>query len=211
MSDPRVPAEVVAQLTRLYKQAFDKGDLAIAEQISAMMRQFSDGSPVNVEMEKVGQGERLLLSEKWAEARDILASIDRSLLPDLNRPGVLNNLAYATSQAGDPQRGIELIVTAIEEADALGADYPQEKLAFLRSTHGISLSLAGKHEEAVSILAPIVEKHEAPARARTVRAYYLGQSCRALGRHEEATRALTLTASGEGPFVPRAQAALERG
>ena len=199
----------IAEATAGYKDGLDRGDLAEAEHFSALIRALSGAgdAPEQLEMEKVGTGERLILAERWADARDVLASIDRSMLPEMNRPGILNNLAYATAQAGDQERAIELVTTAQKEAEAMGADYPQEKLPFFRGTHGIALSLAGRHEEAVALLAPLLEI-EKPARARSVRAYYLGQSFRALGRTAEAARALEVAAAGEGPFVPRAEAAL---
>lgn len=198
--------DAAAELTALYKAAFEGGDKAQAEQIAQLMRAFSDVSAVGDEMEKVGKGERLLLTEEWAEARDVLASIDRSVLPEMNRPGVLNNLAYATAHAGDPERGIELIVQALKEAQAI-PDYPPEKPAFMRSTHGIALCLAGKHAEAVALLEPLFEI-ESPPRARAVRAYHLGLSYRALGRTTDARRAFETSAAGEGPFAKRAEEAL---
>lgn len=192
-----------------YKAAYERGDLAEAEHFSALMRALSgvNDSPESLEMEKVGKGERLILSERWAEARDVLASIDRSLLPEMNRPGILNNLAYATAQAGDPERAIELVGKGLKEAEALGDTYPPEKLPFFRGTHGIALTLAGRHEDAIALLAPLLEI-EKPPRARSARTYYLGQSLRALGRTAEATRALEVAAAGEGPFVERAKTAL---
>jgi tetratricopeptide (TPR) repeat protein len=205
--DRRMRLQAVAELTALYQRAFQKGDLAKAEQLSAMMRAFSDGSPVNQEMAKVGQGERLILGERWAEARDVLASIDRSILPETSRPGVLNNLAYSTALAGDPSRAIELIVEALKHAESI-TGYPSEKLPFMRATHGIALSLAAKHEEAIALLEPVVAI-PAPPRARTARAYFLAQSYRALGRTADATRSFELAATGgEGPFAKPAAEAL---
>ncbi len=213
MSDPKLDLEALAELTARYKDAFQRGDLAQVEEVAALIRAasraFVGDAPEAQEMEKVGQGERLILTERWAEARDVLASIDRSLLPRMNRPGVLNNLAYATAQAGDPERAIELILHALEEAEAIGADYPAEKLPFMRSTHAIALSLAGRHEEAVAILEPIVEI-EKPVRARSTRAYFLAQSYRALGRTADAKRAFELAARGEGAFAKRAEEALAK-
>jgi tetratricopeptide (TPR) repeat protein len=203
--DPRLAA--AADLNARYREAFERGDVATAEQLSARMRDMSDVSPASREMEKVGRGERLILMERWAEARDVLASIDRAVLPLMNRPGILNNLAYATALAGDPERAIEWILQAQEEAEAIGADYPREKLQFMRGTQAIALSLADKHEEAIAILEPLIAI-EKPVRARSTRAYFLGRSYRAIGRTADAARAFELAAGGEGPFVEAAKGAL---
>ena len=202
-----------------YKDAYARGDAEQAEHFSALMHALgnalsaglggSGDSPGAQEMEKVGKGERLLLAERWAEGRDVLASIDRSLLPLMNRPGVLNNLAYATAQAGDPGRAIALIADALKEAEAIGPDYPQEKLPFLHATHAIALHLDDKHEEAIALLEPLVAI-EKPVRTRSTRAYYLGQAYRALGRTSDAARMFELAANGEGPFAKRAADALSK-
>jgi tetratricopeptide (TPR) repeat protein len=200
--------EAAMEAQAKYEEAFARGDVAQAEQFSARMRALAGGdSPAHQEMEKVGQGERLLLMERWAEARDVLATIDRSELPLLNRPGVLNNLAYATAQAGDPERAIELILNAMKEAEAIGADYPPDRLPFMRGTHAIALCLADKHEEAIAILETILPI-EKPVRARSTRAYFLGRSYRALGRFPDAARVFKLAADGDGPFAKRAAEAL---
>jgi tetratricopeptide (TPR) repeat protein len=210
---------LLAALEAEYKAAYERGDHEAAKKFSAAMREAQtkfaelagldvDNSPAAREMEKVGQGERLLLTEEWAAARDIYANIDRAELPEFNRPGVLNNFAYATAQAGDPEKGIALIEQAMAEAEALAPDYPKEKLTFMRGTHAIALSLAGRHEEAVALLETIIAI-ENPKRAQTIRAYYLGQSYRALGRHDDAKKMFELCASGDGQFAPRGRAKLE--
>lgn len=209
--------KLIAALHADYKAAFDRGDVETANKLSALIREASvklsdpelADSPLMREMEKVGKGERLLLTETWAEARDVLASIDRAVLPDMNRPGVLNNLAYATAQAGDPEKAIPLIEQARAEADRMGDDYPNEKRQFMRATHGIALSLAGRNEEAVALIEPVIAI-ENPKRARTTRAFYLAKSYAALGRADDAARMFELAAGGEGAFAPRAKEALAK-
>jgi tetratricopeptide (TPR) repeat protein len=190
-----------------YKDAFERGDIEEALRLRAIVRAGLADSPVTRESEKVGLGEMCLLQERWAEGRDFLAKVDRSIIPAKSRPGVLSNLAYATAQAGEPERAIVLVRKALAEAEEQGASYPEEKLPYLRSTHGVALGLAGHHEEAVSWLEPLVAI-EHPRRSRTTRAYYLGQSQRALGRFAEAAAAYAIAAGGDGPFADRARAAL---
>lgn len=203
-------AASVARRMRLlarYKDAFERGDTQEAMRIRRLVRTGLPDTDLTRESEKVGQGELCLLQERWAEGRDFLAKVDRSLIPLKSRPGVLSNLAYATAQAGEPERGIALVRQALEEAEKQGASYPHEKWPYLRGTHGVALGLAGHHEEAASWLEPLIVI-EHPRRARTIRAYYLGQSYRALGRFLEAAKMYELAAEGDGPFADRARAAL---
>jgi tetratricopeptide (TPR) repeat protein len=197
------------RLLAQYKEAFERGDVAEATRLRALVRAgLPDSLPVR-NSELVGQGELLLLEERWAEARDVLAKVDRSLLPEANRPGVLSNLAYATAQAGEPERGVELVGRALAEAAAQGTDYPPEKLPFLRGTHGVALSLAGRHDDAIAHLEPLAPITK-PKRARSTRLYFLAQSYRALGRFDDTVRTLSLSADGEGRFAQRAREALAK-
>jgi tetratricopeptide (TPR) repeat protein len=195
------------RLLARYKEAFDRGDAEEALRLRAMVRAGLPDTALTRESENVGLGEMCLLNERWAEGRDLLAKVDRSILPAKSRPGVLSNLAYGTAQAGEPERAIALVHQALEEAAQQGSSYPQEKLPYLRGTHGVALCLAGHHEDAVSWLEPLLAI-EHPPRARSTRAYYLGQSYRALGRFAEAANAYDVAAKGSGPFADRARAAL---
>jgi len=195
------------RLLAQYREAFDRGDAEEALRLRAIVRRGLPDSELTRQSENVGLGELCLLNERWAEGRDFLAKVDRSLLPMKSRPGVLSNLAYGTAQAGEPERGITLVRQALAEAASLGAHYPQEKLPYLRGTHGVALGLAGHHEDAVSWLEPLIPI-EHPPRARSTRAYYLGQSLRALGRFAEAASAYEIASKGAGPFADRARAAL---
>lgn len=194
------------RLLARYKEAFERGDHEEALRLRRLVRAGLPDTPLTRVSELVGDGEALILRERWAEARDVLARIDRSLLPEVSRPGVLNNLAYATALAGEPARAAELARQAIEEAKAQGAAYPSEKRPFLRGTLGVALSLAGGHEEAIALLAPLLD--DGPKRAIAARAYHLGGSLRALGRFEEAQRAFTRGAAQDGPFAARCEDAL---
>lgn len=196
-----------ARLLRAYKEAYERGDLAEVARLRPLVRAGLPDTPSTRNSEKVGDGETHLLHERWAQARDVLATVDFAILPKTSRPGVLSNLAYATAQAGEPERGIELVRDALAQAEALGGEYPQEKLPYLRGTHGVALHLAGRHEEAIDELEPLMAV-ETPKRARTTRAYYLAQSYRALGRFGEAAATFTVAAGGVGPFAQRARDAL---
>jgi tetratricopeptide (TPR) repeat protein len=195
------------RLLARYKEAFERGDTAECLRLRDLVRVGLPDTDLTRESEKVGKGEMFLLEERWAEGRDVLATIDRSVLPLKSRPGVLSNLAYATAQAGEPERALTLVRQALAEALAQGESYPAEKLPYLRGTHGVALGLAGHHEDAVTWLEPLIAV-EYPPRARTVRAYYLAQSHRALGRFAEAASMYRIASEGDGPFADRARAAL---
>lgn len=194
------------RLLAQYKAAFERGDVDALARARRLLRAGLPDSAVTTHSELVGDGELLILRERWAEARDVLAKIDRAVLPEVSRPGVLNNLAYATALAGEPVRGAELARQAIDEAKAQGASYPREKHPFLRGTLGVALSLAGEHEEAIALLEPLLG--EGPKRAIAARAFHLGGSLRALGRFEEAERAFGRGAAQDGPFAQRCRDAL---
>lgn len=194
------------RLLARYKAAFERGDVDELVRLRRLVHAGLPTTPLTTQSELVGDGEMLILRERWAEARDVLAKIDRSVLPEQARPGVLNNLAYATALAGEPARAADLARQAIEEAKAQGASYPPEKHPFLRGTLGVALSLAGKHEEAIGLLEPLLDSGN--ARAIAARAFHLGGSLRALGRLEEAQRALSRGAAQEGPFAERCRDAL---
>lgn len=199
-------AERRRRLRAQYKAAFERGDHAEAARVRRLLRAGLPDTPLVRVSELVGDGEMLILQERWAEARDVLARIDRAQLPEASRPGVLNNLAYATALAGEPARAAELARRALEEAKAQGDAYPREKHPFLRGTLGIAWALAGQHDEAIALLEPLLA--DGPPRAIATRAFHLGQSLRALGRFDEAERALSRGAAQDGPFADRCRDAL---
>ncbi|MBX3261314.1 MAG: tetratricopeptide repeat protein [Labilithrix sp.] len=192
-------------LNDAYRDAFARGDADAADAIARRIAELQPPAPPRVTeaRESVGIGERLLLRQDWAAARDVLSSIDRKLLEAAQRPGVLNNLAYATAQAGDPDGAIALAERALAEAER-ARDYPPDKVLNIRGTRGIALSLAGRHEEAVAALAPLLEARAAPHAAAT-RGFYLGSSLWTLARRDDARREWRRAASLTGPFAIRAR------
>jgi hypothetical protein len=71
-----------------------------------------------------------------------LAGIDRSRLDA--------RLVHATARSGDPQRAIEIARAAIDRAVAC-----EEAHAELDGALGVALALAGRHDEAITVLAGV--------------------------------------------------------
>jgi len=192
-------------VAKAYTDALDRGDADELARLRGITRPlYAKYGPKRAQaFEKLGLGEELIVRERWAEARDVLASVDRALLMRAQRPGALTNLAYTMAHAGDPKRACALAAQALTEA---GDDptYPPEKLANLQGTHGIALSLAGHHVEAVSRLQSLPDA-AGSRRALAVRAFYLGVSLEALDRHAEARRVWEIGAQKDGPFAQRSR------
>jgi tetratricopeptide (TPR) repeat protein len=197
----------VKQLLRRSHEAFERGDADALESYRRALYGSGEPDPGIVDNWRVRLSEEHLVRERWAEARDVLARIDRQKLPLASRPGVLNNLAYAMGLAGQPEEALVLAGQALQEAAALGDTYPEEKVAVLRGTRGILLSLAGRHDDAVAELAPLVDGGLGSTRARAARGYHHGASLRALGRMSDAAAAWEKAAREEGPWADRARTA----
>ena len=196
-----------------YVNAYANGDIVEVARLKRLM----DGtgpprSPFERANRALGDAEVLVYVERWVEGRDALAKVDREALPVRARPGVLGQRGYATAHAGQADLGVELLEAAVEEA-AAQPDYPAEKQWFMRVRLGIALSLAGRHDDAVAVLAAVlagVGDYDGDFREWTAAQFFLGRSLRACGTFDDAMVAFEAAArSGEGPFAPRARAALD--
>ncbi len=156
----------------------------------------------------VGEGELLLMEERWDEARDAFARVVREDLPAITRPGILGELGLATAHAGDPVRGAELALRALGEADAQLV-YPKVKRFHLLLRAGIALVLAGEHTRGARLLFDALETEAGRARELGALCFFLASSFRALADGEEALRWLALAARTRGPWAERAKVALD--
>ncbi len=196
-----------------YGKAHGAGDIV---QVARLKRLMDGSGPPRSPFERanrmLGDAELLAHFERWAEAREKLAEIDLEALPERARPGVLGHQGYATAHAGQADLGVELLEKAVEEAKAQ-PDYPAEKQWFMRVRLGIALSLAGRHEDAIAVLDAVLEGvdgYEGELREWTAALFFLGRSLRACGTFDEAMASFDAAArGGEGPFAPRAKAALD--
>lgn len=206
-SDLALNAAALAEARALHEAAALRGDAAMAQRFAEMMRVLSADLPLNEHSEELGNGLRVLKTQRWEEARDVLSSLDRSRLPLVERPGVLAILAHLNAMAGDRKRSTELILGALKEVEAIG-DYPKEKLLFLQGTHVLALLLDGKADEVIGFLRPLMAI-DSTNRLRAGHAYFLATAYLALGREDDARPLFEITAAGEpNPFAGRAKQAL---
>lgn len=200
----------VGKLAGDYSRAFDARDFVEVTRIREIIE--GKGEPrgrAMRAMKRVGDGELLLEFEKWEEAADAFANVELDALPAVSRPGILSELGYARAHAGKVDRGVADIERAIVEADAQSA-YPDGKRFHLARRHGIALSLAGEHERAIEILAPLKKDFLGNPREWTELHFFLGRSQLALDGEPDAAQSFVSAAVGEGPFVGRAWKELEK-
>lgn len=196
-------------LVKAYDDAFGARDFAEVIRIREIIE--GKGEPRSAAtraMKNVGDAELLLEFEKWAEAADVFATIELGDLPERARPGILSELGYARAHAGKVDRGVDDIERALEQADAQ-TDYPVGKRFHLLRRHGIALSLAGEHERAIEIIAPLREYFQGSQREWAEAFYFLGRSHAARGERDLAGGAFASAVFGQGPFVARAWKELE--
>lgn len=206
-SDVALNAAALAEATALHRAAVARGDAVVAQRFAEAMRVLSADVPPNEHMEDRGDGLRVVETARWEEARDALASLDRARLPLVERPGALAVLAHLNAMAGDAKRATALVLSALKEVDAMGVDYPTEKLFFLEGTHAFALLLDGKAEDVIGILEPLVAS-DSTDRVRAGHAYFLATAYLALGREDDAKPFFEITAADANPFAGRAKQAL---
>ncbi|CAN5900584.1 hypothetical protein BH11MYX4_BH11MYX4_44580 [soil metagenome] len=192
-----------------FSAAYEKEDF---EAIGRLKRLMDGVGPPRTPFDRanrlLGEAELFLHFERWSEARDLFDRIERESLPELLRPGVLSELGYATAHAGQPELGLERATQAWKEAEAQ-SDYPDGKYWFVRARLGITLSLAGLHDDASEVLRDVLCLEGGDARMWTAAQFFLACSLRASGDFDEAAAHLGHATEGEGPYVQRAKAALE--
>jgi hypothetical protein len=149
----------------------------------------------------------LVAREAWAEAREILESIDRTLLLHNSRALALVDLSLATTLGGAPEQGLVLAERAVTEFDA--GMHPKADAwirSYAKDARVIALSNCGSHEEALEAGFGSGQPDLAvPGRFRAIRFYFEAESALACGRPEE-QHARPIFAFGErsgGPFAPR--------
>lgn len=181
---------------------------------AARLRRLIDGEgPPRNRVEKnvrvLGEAEALLADEKWAEARDLFATIEVDVVHAIARPGIVSELGYATAHAGQAAEGVEHLLRAVHMAEAQ-RKYPRAKRWYVDQRLGVALSLAGRHDEALTVLDDVTSNGGGEPRPWTEALWFMAQSFAALGMGDASVEFLAVAAErGEGPFKTRARAALE--
>lgn len=139
-----------------YEEAFAERDLAAIARLRRLYEGEHPRTPAEHALRHVGDAELFMRLERWEEARESYAKIDRDCIPPGARPGVLGAHGFVTARAGEPDLGVALLERATAEADAMRS-YPEDKRWNLRTRHGMALSLAQRHEEAIAMLAPLID------------------------------------------------------
>jgi tetratricopeptide (TPR) repeat protein len=198
------------RLQRRYYDAYARADIETVRALQRMMH--GEHEPRNA-FERANRAlaaaELLLHFERWPEARDAYAAVDVAAMPAEKRPGIRSAHALATAHAGDPVAALAMLESALREADAVRG-YAEAKRWYVRARHGMILSLAGRHEEAFEVLDAVLTVEEPGELPHwTAACFFIARSLQALGRIDDAQDALRSATTGDGPFVARAQAALE--
>jgi tetratricopeptide (TPR) repeat protein len=115
----------------------------------------------------------------------VLLSLRLDRMQAGDRTQLLNNLAVAEMEAGDPS---EAIAIAKRSLDCAPAGTPSDELAINAATLGEALVRAGRHAEALPVLEDALSRVRRKSdRARA--ALYLGDALAGLGRKAEAAEA----------------------
>jgi tetratricopeptide (TPR) repeat protein len=93
-----------------------------------------------------------------------------------------NNLAWSLAQIGDAERAIAVAEQALAGAPVWLAPY-------CLGTLGVAQLLAGRIQAAINTLREALGAGDGQARAQSIRAFYLGEALRGLGRFDEAASA----------------------
>lgn len=198
-----------SKLPARYHDAFARSDADELAALSRVFRLFHPDRDERVAYERMRFGEEMIVRKRWAQAHGALAAVDLDYFPAHSRAVILNNLAYVMARNGRPNEALDVVARAFAEADKAPDARMVKALPSLRGTHGIALTLAGRHDEALELLELAVE--EGTARTRNERLYWLGRTYRLLGRDEDARAAFARAVELGGPCTDEARAALADG
>ena len=188
-------------IMRRHRDAFERED---ADDLRALARALEGSLPAHAASLTLGA---MMVDERHAEVRErCLAALPRARAK-AQRATLNNALAWATALAGDAEAAIPIAEAAIAEGDVL----PIEAFALCHGTLGVALVLAQRHEEGLAQLEKATSMGGTP-RAQAIRAYYLGEALRALGRVEDARAAYTrcIDARPTSRWASRARAEMDK-
>jgi tetratricopeptide (TPR) repeat protein len=150
----------------------------------------------------------LLLEDRFVEALPkVQVLCEKRALPPVKQLR-LNNLAWCLAHAGDGGKALEISQVVLRDTERLGIT---ELLPYALGTLGTAYFLSGQPVQAVEYLERSLAIGAGDARAQATRAYYLGESLRALGKAEAARDAYQRACQElpEGKFADRARKRLD--
>lgn len=124
------------------------------------LRQLIEGSPITASdylTKHIGDAEAWIRMRQFERAARSYEQIDLDLAGPTRKPGLMGGHALAMAHSGEPGRALLLVDMACATADRTPR-YPEHKRRLLEQRRGVILSLAGRHEEALAVLAPF--EHE---------------------------------------------------
>jgi tetratricopeptide (TPR) repeat protein len=170
--------------------AFRRGDTETARKVLHEIVACASPTPGNLTAARLTEASLLGVEGRHEQASRLLEAIDPAPLASLQRALLFNNLAYARALAG---RGDDA-VDAAEKARRLCPPHADARTrARILGTLGIARVRAGQYDTGVALLVDVLQAGGTP-RDQAVRAYFLGEGLRAIGRVIEARDAWKLGA-----------------
>lgn len=179
---PRLAWRVIL---RRYSNAFECEDAAKLKALARAIKQHSADAQLGALAGSI-ELSAMMADESYAEVRARCGEALRKPMSARQRALVNNTLAWATAHAGDAEAAISIAEAAVAKAAALSIT----ERALCRGTLGVVFVLANRPTDGVAQLEDALSMGGTP-RAQAIRAYYLGEGCRALGHAEEARAAYT--------------------
>jgi tetratricopeptide (TPR) repeat protein len=192
--------------SRAFLRAFDKGDLKRARALHEDMADALGKAPSMVMTTTVNEAAILAAENRFAEVISLLEPLATTAMAPRLRASLLNNLAFALSQSGQPRRAISLA----QEAVALGARYPPAHRARFIGTLGTAHILAEEWDAGIEHLVA-ANALGSSDRDLAWREFHRGEGLRALGRAHDARDAYERACGSDSPpdLVERARARLK--
>jgi hypothetical protein len=176
-------------LDAYWAAAREHGDLALARVLGSTYPEPSTDPRLEA-VRLSGVAQELIVRQEWAGARAVLERIELQWFASEARVLMVSDLALVTALTGDVDRALHVAIEAVQNAHLLP---DVEKRATVHGIYAVTLSLAGRHEEALAMFAALRE-HGTP-RERSLLAYFEGESLLQLGCTVDARKAYVLATS----------------
>ncbi len=203
-----ITTHLVRQTGKRFREAARHEDIPAARQELAELRSLSRFLPSLRRLVQPWSVSLLLIEERYAEALPQITALCRKRTSVVSSQMVLNDLAWCLAHTGDPERGVEVAQVVMRRAEHMQL---LDILPSALGTLGTAYCLASHPAQAVRYLERSLAIGTGDPRGQATRAYYLGESLRAMGKTEAAREAYQ-RACQEFPgsrFANRAQQRLD--